>query len=106
MFGMPDTTERDRKLRAEFSSLLADDQALGDLKEIKVGHRVLVAAGLLHMGLPWARKEAEVVEVAETAVKLQFLEKRYDDTYEVLWAHRALIVEVLPAAEPVAAESE
>jgi hypothetical protein len=64
------------------------------------GDRVLVAGGLIGKGHMWARLEATVVEVADTACKVRFLD-RISVQYGVedTWVHNALITDVMGPKE-------
>lgn len=62
-----------------------------------VGDRVIVATGLLGMGFLWVRKEAVVIETADTSYHLRFKDEVDYKTKMPLeiWVHQALITDVL-----------
>lgn len=76
-------------LKEEFRKLLVEPCQ----KIPKPGDKVVVAGGLLSMGHPWIRIEAEVTDVADTSVKVRIDRKVY--IYHE-WIHPALITDVLP----------
>lgn len=65
------------------------------MKVPKPGDRVIIAAGLLGRGFLWVRTEAEVLQVADTSVKVRF-KSSFSQTPDVEeWIHPALITDVL-----------
>jgi len=63
--------------------------------DIKVGDRVIVAAGLLGRGHLWIRKVCTVLEVAETSCQVKYSQEN-DNWTE--WIDLVLVVDTLPPA--------
>lgn len=78
--------------RAEFEKLAMDQPA----KSAEVGDRVLVSAGPAGRGFEWERLEAVVLEVADTAYKVRFTNRKtiHGDPDED-WVHRFAVTDVL-----------
>ena len=79
------------------------------LKSANVGDRVLVSSGVVGRGFPWQRLECRVLEVADTAYKVDFVTRKTYGTNEpdIDWVHRFAVTDVLdPVASDVLAESE
>jgi hypothetical protein len=65
-----------------------------------VGDRVLVSAGPLGRGFEWKRIEGTVIEVADTAYRIEFGRRRYTDEPDIEWVHKFCVTDVLgPAPE-------
>ena len=82
------------KRRADAFNKLASDPCL---KSAGVGDRVLVSAGVVGRGMDWARLECVVLEVADTAYKVEFLTYKAFESKdnEVDWVHRFAVTDVL-----------
>lgn len=76
------------RLRSEFQKLSVDN-----VKIPNKGDKVLFAAGLIGHGFEWIRKEAIVIECADTAYKVRF--KTILNEYKEEWIHHALITDIL-----------
>jgi hypothetical protein len=76
------------KRRSEFEKLACEPC----LTEASVGDRVLVSAGAAGRGFEWERLEAVVLEVADTAYKLEFVGRGYTD---IGWIHKFIVTDVL-----------
>jgi preprotein translocase subunit YajC len=81
-----------RKKEAEFERLRIEPSA----RTPAVGDTVVVAAGLIGRGFDWVRKEALVVAVGETSVKVRFSNRRYNGEADEEWVSPVLITDVLP----------
>lgn len=79
------------KMRAAFEKLAADPCK----KNAEIGDRVLVSAGPIGKGFEWERLEAKVLDIADTAYKLQFIEQDPHRDPHVGWVHRCLVTDVL-----------
>jgi hypothetical protein len=85
--------DRHDKLRGEFERLACEPCT----KPVGVGDRVLVHAGLCLRGHDWIRLEAEVLAVADTSYKVNFVERTRVVTGEpdIEWIHRFLVTDVI-----------
>jgi hypothetical protein len=81
-----------RKKEVEFERLRIEPSA----RIPAVGDTVVVAAGLIGRGFDWVRKEALVVAVGETLVKVRFPEPRFGGGVDEEWVSPVLITDVLP----------
>lgn len=81
-----------RKKEEEFERLRIEPSA----RTPAVGDTVVVAAGLIGRGFDWVRKQALVVAVGETSVKVRFSERRIGGGADEEWISPVLITDVLP----------
>lgn len=81
--------ERRRQL---FEKLSLDPPRAAD-----VGERVLVAASLVGRGYEWARLEAEVLEVADTAYRVRYTTYKLAGKPVEEWVHRLVVTDVIGA---------
>lgn len=58
----------------------------------QIGDHVIVAAGLLDRGHDWIRKEVKVIDIADTSVKIRWLDGL---GIEDQWIHPVLITDIL-----------
>lgn len=77
------------KLDNEYKRLKQDAPRM-----VKVGDKVLVAAGLIGRGHPWVRTQAEVIEIAQSSVKVRGKESYSLDPWEE-WIDPSLITDVI-----------
>jgi len=56
--------------------------------EFKVGQRVVFACGLVGHGLSYERKEAKIIEVGQSSVKIQFGDFEH-------WVQPSIITDIL-----------
>lgn len=82
------------KNNEEFARLDADPM----MRPVSLGDRVVVAAGLIGRGHRWVRKEAKVVEVGDTSVRVRFSEARWNGEPDEEWLHPSLVIDILPSA--------
>jgi len=87
-----------RKREDEFNKLVCEPC----LKSANVGDRVLVSSGVVGRGFAWERLECLVMEVADTAYKVNFVTRKCYSTNEpdISWVHRFAVTDVL---EPLVA---
>ena len=85
------------KRRGEFEKLACEPC----LTPAKVGDRVLVGAGPAGRGFEWERLEAVVLEVADTAYRLEFVGRGFDGTPDIAWIHKFVVTDVLGKAVKV-----
>lgn len=82
--------EHHARRRAEFEKLAMDPPS----RSAVVGDRVLASAGVIGHGFDWERLEGVVIEVADTAYRVRFLETSIADSFEK-WVHRFAVTDVL-----------
>lgn len=70
------------------------------IKEAKVGDRVLVAGGPSGRGFDWVRLEAVVLELADTAYKLHFVDRLICGKPDIAWIHKFIVTDVLGPQPP------
>ena len=85
------------QMDAEFCRLAVEPSA----KRPGVGDRVLVAVGLLNMGHLWIREEGTVLECGDTSFLVRLANRTHIITGvpTEVWAHQALITDVLSAVK-------
>lgn len=88
--GIFDVDDYHKKLENEFYKLCSNPLN----KKVKVGDKVVFAAGLVNRGHLWIREEAEVIDIGDKSVKIRY-KKSYDKDNNEIWIHPALIVDVL-----------
>ena len=87
--------DREKEAKTEeFMRLAIDPSMLVPL----VGDHVLIAAGLIGRGLLWEREECEVIEIADTAVKVRGKNFGRPGKWEE-WIHNRLITDVLKRSD-------
>jgi len=79
------------------------DQEYNRLKQdvpraVKVGDKVLIAAGLIGRGHAWVRVEGEVLEVGQASIKVRGKQSYSDETWEE-WIDPALITDIIKSGE-------
>jgi len=62
-------------------------------KNIKVGDKVIIAAGIIGRGFVWVRKQCEVIEVCDTSCLVKHKGKYDSDNWEE-WIDKFLIVDI------------
>jgi len=67
------------------------------MRSAEVGDRVLVNALLVNRGFEWIRLEGKVVEVADTAYRVEYADEKHCLTGGTLteWVHRFAVTDVL-----------
>lgn len=83
------------KRRSEFERLACEPC----IKAAEVGDRVLVSAGAAGRGFEWERLEAVVIEVADTAYKLEFIGRDLNGKPDTGWIHKFIVTDVLGPQE-------
>ena len=94
MFGdnfFSDIDKYHEKKRKEFEKLACEPC----LTPANVGDRVLVGAGPAGRGFEWQRLEAVVLEVADTAYKLNFVDRAINGKPDIAWIHKFIVTDVL-----------
>lgn len=94
MFGESffDSVERYQNRRRDDFNKLACEPCM---TPANVGDRVLVSAGPAGRGFEWQRLEAVVLEVADTAYRVNFVHRHYDGKPDIDWIHKFIVTDVL-----------
>lgn len=90
------TNRKHDEMQHEFDRLAQDAP-----RPLKVGDRVVTAAGLVGRGHQWIRAGATVLEVGQTSVRVRFDKPGWNNTPDEDWIHQAIVTDVL-ASEPIA----